>query len=54
MKTLIRFIFELKGDFDPGLLPEMLLLSCHETSRKGEAVNPKRAKQYDYWYLDSR
>ena len=53
MKTLIRFIFELKGDFDPQVITRKVALEPSETSRKGKAVNPKRAKQYDYWCLDS-
>lgn len=53
MKTLLRLIFELKGEFSPDMISSTVSLLPSETWRKGDVGKFKVAKQYDYWSLDS-
>ena len=53
MKTLLRFVFELKGDFSPDVISSRVSLQPTEVWRKGDVGKFKVAKQYDYWSLDS-
>lgn len=53
METLLRFIFELRGDFDPNDITSEVALEPSETWRKGELGTFKRPKEYDFWCLDT-
>ena len=53
MNTLLRFIFELKGSFDPDFVTREIALEPSAVWRKGDKGKFKAVKEYDYWCLDS-
>ena len=53
MKTRLRFVFELRGDFDPNVITREVALEPSEVWRKGDSGTHKGIRQYDYWCLDT-